>query len=240
MVLKKVKLSDYFYSKEKFDADQKEIEDVKSTISTILIDFLANKPVHLTIYPQIKPEFITPEYLQRIKELQERKEIKKEDVEWKNKKESKLKLPRTNSSSIKAAVVKLIRRRKLENIEYNWHVGISSNQILMFDLDGLKDENQAIEFGSDLKSKIYKKYGIENKVIIIKTTKGYHFVSDAELTEQQWMDENKALLESIDNGTTNMPFDRSHVFLNVQYNSTTLRISPKHGENEVYKVVKVI
>ncbi len=238
MVKKKIKLIDFFYTKEDFEASLLEIEEVEKGISKILLDFLKDKPVYLTVYSQIKPEFKSKVEAEK-KKAEELKAIEQEKPQQKNEPKVQL-LLRTYSTSLKSAVMKLIRRRQLEKGAYDWHLGISSNNILMFDIDEVIDEHEVLQFAEKLKAGLNKKYNIQNEVITIRTTNGYHVVSDASLTEEQWIAENKAVLESIKDETLDLPIDLGHLELNIKYESTTLRISPKHGRNEIYRTIKVV
>jgi len=138
------------------------------------------------------------------------------------------------SSSIRSAARRLAIYRR-EDKDRLWHMGITSSSIVMLDLDTTQ-ETLAIETAIILKKFIESDMGIENKVIVIKTNRGYHIVSDAILKKSDWEKVYKLFIELAKDGY--IPLDILHAELSLKYSKTTLRISPQG--DDIYEVVKIV
>ncbi len=212
--------------------NRKNIEKAKKSVHIALLQFLDRKNWYYTVYSQNKnkqphPQLPPPQPIPEPTDTAHMPVIRKV-------------LVRTKSYSFDMAVRKWLYKKKNEEGNFNWHLGISSEVIPMFDIDEVIAEEKATEFAKKLQKYILKNCSIENRVIILRTQNGYHVVSDAELSEDQWLKLNQLLYNRInERDETLPPLDREHLRLNIKYKSTTLRISPKY-DKEIYKFIGVI
>ncbi len=129
---------------------------------------------------------------------------------------------------------------RMNNSNYEWHIGIESDSIPMFDIDRKVHITKVITFAQKLKGSIIRQFKVDNNVMIIETQNGYHVISNAELTGEQWLLLNKTILELVNGGNELVSdLDVGHLELNVKYEKTTLRISNKY-KDEIYRIRRII
>lgn len=150
---------------------------------------------------------------------------------------------RTISESLDMAVEKNEFYNSIEQMNgtnYEWHIGIESESIPMFDIDRKVHISKVLKFANILKLSIAIQFKADNNVMVIETQNGYHVVSNAVLTEEQWLLLNKTILDLVNHGNEYVcDLDVGHLELNVKYEKTTLRISNKY-KDEIYRVRGIV
>lgn len=144
---------------------------------------------------------------------------------------------RMKNRSLDAAVDRLLAMKKEGN---EWHLGVSSDRIVMIEgeeSEGMTEE-KAIIIGHFLRDMLLDR-GYDNRVMVIRTNNGYHIISNAVLSKDEWKEVYNEIVETAKVAKEDFPIDIKHAELSLKYDNTTLRISPKI-EDERYEVVKVI